>query len=93
MQILAPQLLARECLRSFKVKWEGMKLKESHLRTLNMPFSNEEIKTVALSIASNKSPGPDDIPGAVFHKLWDPMSKEILEGVYNFFNNGKLAIS
>lgn len=57
---------------------------------LNVAFSNEEIKTVAFSIASNKSPGPDGIPGAVFDKLWKAMSKDILDGVHSFFNNGHI---
>lgn len=80
----------KENISNFEIKWEDMKLQSKHIRMLNVEFSNDEIKSAAFSIASNKSPGPDGIPGAVFQKLWTPMAKDVLDGVRSFFNNGNI---
>lgn len=79
----------RHCIHNFEIKWEGMQLNLTHVRILDSPFSNEEIKRATFSIASNKSPGPVT-PGEVFHKLWEPISSDITAGVHSFLANQKI---
>ena len=50
--------------------------------------SDDEIKSVAFSIASSKSPGPDGMSASFYKSYWGTVSKEVITMVQSFFANG-----
>ncbi|XP_010431231.1 PREDICTED: uncharacterized protein LOC104715533 [Camelina sativa] len=52
--------------------------------------SAEEIKNVAFSMPTNKTPGPDGFTGEFYRAAWDILGNDIIEAVQEFFRSGKL---
>ena len=65
-------------------------LNEDHLRTLQQPFTKEEIKKSLFDMAPFKSPGKDGLHAGFFQKSWETIGNSLCEHVLNFLNTGTL---
>ena len=74
--------------------WEdGEKVNEAKNNILCQPFSEEEIKKIALfSMEKNKAAGPDKIPIEFYQSCWDIIKAYIIE-LFEDFHKGTLVVS
>ena len=60
-------------------------LGEERSRSLEEPFSEEEVFEALSSLSGDKVPGPDNITMAFWHLCWDFTKAEIMEVFEDFF--------
>jgi hypothetical protein len=56
------------------------------LNHLNLPFTEEEIKSVIISAPKEKAPGPDGYVGLFFSSCWNIIRMDLIQAVNQFYH-------
>ncbi|XP_019459903.1 PREDICTED: uncharacterized protein LOC109359661 [Lupinus angustifolius] len=66
-------------------------ISDSQRTSLDLPFSEEEVKLAVWSCDGDKSPSPDGFNFKIFQTFWDTIKKDIILFVGEFQRSGKLS--
>lgn len=64
---------------------------EDGIRSLDLPISDEEVKTAFWSLKPFKAPGPDGLHARFYHRFWLIIGNSIKEEVRKVFTSGDTA--
>ena len=53
-------------------------------------FTDKEITDALFQIGPLKAPGPEGFPARFFQRNWDVMREQVIAGVKEFFNSGRM---
>jgi len=72
-------------LRSRTFEWNALGYVPRDLSTLEVPFTQEEIKATIHSMPSDKAPGPDGFTGVFFKKCWEIIKEDVTAAMNSMF--------
>ncbi|XP_038704713.1 uncharacterized protein LOC120000656 [Tripterygium wilfordii] len=73
--------------------WEGLRFKlvpDNVAASMELPFSNDEIRKAVWSCEGNKAPGPDGFNFNFIKRAWDIIEDDVYGLVHKFYASGKL---
>ena len=77
---------------NWRAKLEGLdftKLDERETRSLDLPFTEEEIRTALYELNGEKAPSPDGFITAFWQFSWNTVKNEVMAVFKDFFTTGK----
>ena len=77
---------------NWRAKLEGLdftKLDERETRSLDLPFTEEEISTALYELNGEKAPSPDGFTTAFWQFSWNTVKNEVMAVFKDFFTTGK----
>ncbi|XP_074278317.1 uncharacterized protein LOC141601910 [Silene latifolia] len=66
------------------------KLNSDQHDVMAKPFTRKEVRKAVFQMGSNKSPGPDGIPGLFYQKYWFYIKQEVTAAVLSMLNTGNI---
>lgn len=70
--------------RNSSLNLEALDLPACHLASLDLAFSEEEIKKAIFDMHPEKSPGPDGYTGLFFRRCWDTVKHDLIAALRHF---------
>ena len=83
-------------LENWTTKLEGLdftKLDEREARSLELPFTGEEVRAALYELNGEKAPGPDGFTVAFWQFSWNTVKREVMAAFKDFFDTGKFVKS
>lgn len=66
----------------------GVRLSDSQIRELELPFSEGEVRDAVFQMKGMKAPGPDGFVAGFYQKFWDWVGADVVQMVMAFLHSG-----